>query len=386
MTHRANHVALLAACRSAQTRIGGQRREFSLLSPPDIAQASQDHGVEDVALTWLNATSPDHRALATLGNRCTSMQRLHLRALADLRTLRNALDGAGVPFVIMKGPVLNELRTGSNVRRYSDLDVLVDPRNLACALDALIAAGASDLEGWVWQYLVDERHAQLPVALPLGTSVDLHWHLCSSPLHRHNLRFEEPAALLERSSTMVVGGLTVPVLSATDMLLHTAAHATWSGGHRLVWSVDIADIVRSFAIDWDELTERAWMWGAAELVGDGLRTSRDTVAADVPERVLDALGAGVWGKTIRLLSHRLMRPIPGTNGLARLMRQEMRGSTARNFALIAAHGRLALRSHRRGRPKAQPDSRERYFAFVEHEVNTNFNARPTPTLPNRRRR
>ena len=386
MTHTENHVALVAACRSTQTRFGAHTPEFSLLIPPGMAKVSEDHGVEDVALTWLSATVPDHPALATLRNRCSSMQRLHLRALADLRTLRSALDAAGVPFVVMKGPVLNELRTGSNVRRYSDLDVLVDPRNLASALGALIAAGASDIEGWVWQYLVDERHAQLPVVLPLGTSVDLHWHLCSSPLHRHNLRFEEPAALLERSSTMLVGGLTVPVLSTTDMLLHTAAHATWSGGHRLVWSVDIADIVRSFDIDWDEFTKRAWTWGAAELIGDGLRTSRDTVAADIPERVLSALGAGVWGKTIRLLSHRLIRLVPGTNGLARIMRQEMRGSTARNFALIAAHGRLALRSRRRGRPKAQPDSRERYFAFVEQEVSTNFNVRATPARPAKRKR
>ena len=386
MAHTENHVALIAACRSTQTRFGVKTPEFSLLIPQDIATVSQDQGVEDVALTWLSAAFPDHQGVATLRNRCLSMQRLHLRALADLRTLKSALDSAGVPFVVMKGPVLNELRTGSYVRRYSDLDVLVDPLDLASALGALTAAGASDIEGWVWQYLVDERHAQLPVVLPLGTSVDLHWHLCSSPLHRHNLRVEEPAALLERSSTMLVGGLTVPVLSTTDMLLHTAAHATWSGGHRLVWSVDIADIVRSFDIDWDEFTERAWMWGAAELIGDGLRTSRDTVAAEVPERVLSALGAGVWGKTIRLLSHRLMRPIPGTSSLARLMRQEMRGSTARNFALIAAHGRLALRSHRRGRPKAQPDSRERYFAFVEQELDTNFNVAPRRRGPAKRRR
>ena len=278
----------------------------------------------------------------------------------------------------MKGPVLNELRPGPLVRPYSDLDVLIDPSTLEAALDALLASGAAPIDGWLWQHLLETEHGQVPLVLAFGTSLDLHWHLCSRPSLRWNFEIDAPATLLSRSVPFDVGGSPVPVLSPVDMLLHTASHATWSGGDRLVWSIDVADVVGWFDFDWDTVVRRAHAWGVGNLVSEALRQAVNEAGAVVPPGVIDALRIGGWGRVLATLDRPRLRAFLGRHDLATLLRTDMRGDTGTSARLFRGRVRNALR-RRVGTaepdpflPEERADSRARYFELVERETRDGF--------------
>ena len=351
---------------------------LSSLSADELADASLANGVDDYAADWLSMVAPESDALAAIRRRCDAMARFHLRALADLRTLHRAFDDAGIAHLVMKGPVLNELRSGPFVRPYSDLDVLIDPGTLRAALDALERCGAEPIEGWLWQHLLETEHGQVPMVLPFGTSLDLHWHLCSRPTLRWNFSVEFPSALLLRSVPFEVGGGLIPVLSPVDMLLHTASHATWSGGDRLVWSGDVADVIEGFDVEWDVLVDRAHAWGVGNLVAEALRQATREAGASVPETVITALRVGGWGRVLAVIDRPRLRRFLGRHDLPMLLRSDMRGDSRTSARLF--RGRVTNAIRRRAghvapeltRPQGRADSRARYFEFVERETREGF--------------
>ena len=143
----------------------------------------------------------------------------------------DAFAAAGVDALLLKGPALARLlyKDGEH-RAYSDVDLLVAPRDLAGdrrSLSRLGYTNASEPLG------IDDVggvvHAETWTASGHGSSeaamVDLHWRLPGS---------QAPAqvawdALVARRTDVEVGGRHVPVLDRVGLALHLATHVAQHG-------------------------------------------------------------------------------------------------------------------------------------------------------------
>jgi hypothetical protein len=210
----------------------------------------------------------------------------HLHGLWQLARLGGALDGAGVRWVVVKGPVLVDTLYGALGRRqYKDLDILVHPAEFASTVTALEAHGALLLDR-NWSLLRRERRAQVHFALASGLDLDLHWDLVN--VQRRHMAMDT-AAIIERRTFIDLGGLRVPTLDQADTVIHLAVHAALSGGDKLMWVKDIERAVAVRPPDWDQVVARARAWHVAGSVGLMLDRARRILAADIPMGVPEML-------------------------------------------------------------------------------------------------
>lgn len=133
-----------------------------------------------------------------------------------------ALQSAGIPFLIIKGPSLSEREGGLGSRPYSDIDVLVRVTEFRRALDVLAAEGFSeDAESRppreYFNYLCREA---VNLRDSRGGSVDLH-HRVSPWLWSSRLTLDE---LMRWAAPGNVAGVHAPFASDIDNLLIGALH------------------------------------------------------------------------------------------------------------------------------------------------------------------
>lgn len=215
--------------------------------------------------------------------------RRHLYGVWQLGRVRSVLETAGIPWVIVKGPILAELLYGSpGLRTYHDLDVLVKPRDFRGAVESLEGDGAVLMDR-NWPLLLRERRGQVHLKLHGGMELDLHWDLVN--VHRRRMTIDTQA-LLSRRVEVEVGGLRVPTLEAADGLIHIAVHAAVSGGDLLVWIKDIERAVAVRPPSWDDVVARSRAWRVSGAVGLMLERARRVLQAGVPQSVpAELLGA-----------------------------------------------------------------------------------------------
>ena len=232
----------------------------------------------------------------------------HVRALGDLAALGRALDAAGVGWLVVKGPVLAEVvYPRSDLRSYTDLDVLVAGRDLGAALSAVEAAGGELLDR-NWPLLRELGVGELLARLRHGTLLDLHWHLLGAPSERR--RFCVPLTeLRERAGPVRLGTVDARTLDPVDTLLHLGLHASLSGGNRLVWLKDVERAVANAPPAWDEVVARARAWGVGPPVAIALARSAAVLGAAVPPGVPAAVAGGRAWPALAALADRLSPPM-----------------------------------------------------------------------------
>lgn len=271
--------------------------------------------------------------LAALREARTAQVVAHLTTLADLRALAAVLDGAAVPWAVVKGPAAAAaFWPAADMRDYRDLDVVVDPTRFGEVLDLLTAAGAQQLD-LNWGLVRRQMRAELTFVLPRGTLLDLHWHpVNEAPVRR---RFAWPVGgLLERRVEVPLGSVTVPTFDPVDAALHMAYHAVVSGGYRLLWLADVAystaAVVRAGRLE--ELVARAEEARLDVVVRVALeRVAR--VLGDAPRPAWTGERGAPWRAAVRARDRRY-GPGGGVarghleNGTGRLLVGSTRDSTA----------------------------------------------------------
>ncbi len=279
--------------------------------------------------------------VAALREARTAQVLAHLTALADLRALAGVLDGAQVPWAVVKGPAAAAtFWPAADMRDYRDLDVVVDPARFGEVLDLLTAAGATQLD-LNWGLVRRQMRAELTFVLPRGTLLDLHWHPVNEAPVRQ--RFAWPVGgLLERRVEVSLGSVTVPTFDPVDAALHMAYHAVVSGGYRLLWLADVAystaAVVRAGRLD--ELVARAEA-ARLDLV---VRVALERVArvlGDAPRPGWTGERGALWRAAVRVRDARF-GPGGGVarghleRGTGRLLVGSTRGSTAASAWTLGA--------------------------------------------------
>ena len=171
----------------------------------------------------------------------------HATSLAlagELRRIVETFDGADVPVLPFKGPVLAWRAYGDlGARPFVDLDLLVRPPDVSAAIAALGALGYIPTYHFTerqdaWFRRVDGDYAF--VHPDTDCLVELHARAVS-------LRFEAMPpveALWARRTFVPLAGRQVPVLSADDCFLLQALHGGKHRWERLEWVAVVAELLR----------------------------------------------------------------------------------------------------------------------------------------------
>lgn len=204
----------------------------------------------------------------------------------EVRRIREALDHAGVPCVLLKGAayVLGELPAARG-RLFEDVDILVPRGRIDRAESAL------RLFGWVGlhRHPYDQRYYrrwmhQIP---PMrhssrGTTVDVHHNLLpeTGPL-------SPDPGLLRADSRPLPEWPGVSIPAPEDLILHSAAHLFHDGAmeNGLRDLTDLDALVRDFGPRpgfWGRLRVRAELMDLLAPMADALRWSRRLLGTPVP--------------------------------------------------------------------------------------------------------
>jgi len=260
-----------------------------------VVERAEDERVAPMlyrALPGGAAPAPVH---ARLRRAWLASERQHAFADAQLRELLDAFRRARIRTILLKGPALaREYYSDSALRPFTDLDLLVQSRDRARAIDVVIGLGyahgspgrslAYELEHAAAAYFVAPHDsARLPV--------DLHWELVAHP---GGSRATELASseIWRRTVAAPTWGETAHVLAPEDLLVYLAAH--FAIHHALagpLWQLDLALVLRRHAVtlDWNAVVDRCRRWSAASAVYFALHTVGEQLGVTTPPSALGRL-------------------------------------------------------------------------------------------------
>ena len=207
----------------------------------------------------------------------TTLRRAQI--VSALGAIAPMFGGSGLPWAVLKGPVISPEGDGSSDREYGDLDLLVTGAGLRESLELLDDIGTEALNR-NWEPYIEHRVAEFPVHA-LGVPIDLHWHLIG--LGRVRDRFSiSTAEVLERRIGMPVGGVEIQRLDVEDNLIHVALHAGLAGATRMSALRDVHWLVDGQETDWDTVLVRTRRFGCGSIVGQVLDRCRTVLGTPVP--------------------------------------------------------------------------------------------------------
>lgn len=347
---------------------GGPHPELTVQSAQRIGKVAEVHGVAGVIYGKLHAAYPSD-LLTPLEGSYRECVRGQMRGMAALERVSTLLNGAGIPWLAFKGPVLASFYRPGEFRQFSDLDIAVERSAFREAVELIERAGGRVLDE-NWPLITAEQRGQLHLRLGTGEPLDLHWHIVNRASVRRDFGISM-AELLSRRRTLDLGGVSVPVMDSIDALVHVALHAALGGGHRLQWLVDLARVAESTSPVWDLVIERAASWSASEPVGLVFARTRRIFATAIP---VDVTLAMLGRRTRHLLSKLLEVAFDPLNPTAHatvtsIWTQGQRHGATRTATALARAAMRRLHRSRRGvyqLPSGEEQSgRDGFFTTIE---------------------
>lgn len=210
------------------------------------------------------------------------------RAMArELGRVLDALDAIGVAAIAYKGPTLAFSLYGDvALRDFCDLDILIRPRDVLRARDALGTLG------YCADYPLDPRveraflrspaHYHLGMSGPQGIVVELHWKTDAGfPVER------DDDAWWAGVGTAPFGERSVRAFAARELVLVLCLHGSKHGWERLAWLADVAELIRRDpGLDWEWIFARATALGARRRLALGLHLAHRLLDTPLPGWVL----------------------------------------------------------------------------------------------------
>jgi hypothetical protein len=312
-----------------------------------VAAAADHHGVLILLDRALPATAAPALP-AAVRPRVRERTERALLLVRQLRALASLLDAERIDVLAVKGPLLAVEAYGDAAMRGAsgDLDLVLRPADLARAVASLERAGYRRVEPMLEQHGREHwaREAHLfPPSASHGTLVELHTELAGSTVTAA-LDLE---GVMQRAVRRRFAGGEFRAPAAEDLLLYLALHAAQHLWRRLIWTADIAALLRrSPAIDWTLLCERAAAIHAQHRLAVTLRLAVDLFHTDVPASIQSRLfTARRVAATARLALQRMretsvgvLAPRLGPAGLVQHVRCELavRETVAQRTAWLLA--------------------------------------------------
>lgn len=236
----------------------------------------------------------------------------HMQAGSDLQLIREVLGGAGIRWVLGKGPVAADLLwPNPDMREYYDVDVFLAPEDFERALAHLTDAGFAYVDR-NWPELRRTMRAEIALRGPAGSHLDVHWDIAVPESLRRTFR-TGLASMLDRSVEAVLGsGARVRVFDPVDTALHLVFHTAQNGANRLMWIADIWFATRSAHFDWDAFAQRAERARMRVMTGLVLGRVDATFGLSGDGRGSPAVAGSAWARFAGVIGRRTAFPaLPG---------------------------------------------------------------------------
>lgn len=247
---------------------------------PLLAQRLNEHCHDLIA-------SPVSARLTSLG---AANARYSQTACEELLQILDRLKMAGVTAVPFKGPVQAlQLYGDPTLREFSDLDILIDPEQVAVADRVIREAGYEPTipirPGQQKLYMRSECDRTYLRRGP-ETHLELHWAL-TPPYFGVDLRATE---LIGRARTTVLDGRPTKTLSDEDLLLVLCVNGAKEMWEKLEWVTAVTTLLKSDrTLDWELIRDTARRTRTWRILLIGLGMARKVFDTKIPENLSAAL-------------------------------------------------------------------------------------------------
>ncbi|HEX9902866.1 MAG TPA: nucleotidyltransferase family protein [Acidobacteriota bacterium] len=221
------------------------------------------------------------------------LREIHMRTLAfnlqasrDLVEIVGALDKAGRPAIVYKGPLLAVSAYGDlGARQFTDLDILVRPGDFPSVCDDLDRLGyqpsdglAHRPSGLTLRLLRDMIFWNRVGRVPL----EVQWRLAQL----YHPVFPRPEELWLRCRRAAFEGAELLTFSPEDTLLVLCLHGLYHAWGQLQMVTDVAAVIRSLRPDWERTLDLARRNRAERILFLGLLLAHRMLSIGLPEGVL----------------------------------------------------------------------------------------------------
>ena len=201
---------------------------------------------------------------------------------AELCRLIKLLEASAITAIPFKGPALALFAYDNlNLRRYVDLDIMVQKQDVLAAREILLADGyesAKSLNLSQQQVLLQTQH-NLQFHRDQGRMiVELHWEVASH-LFASSVQAED---LWSNLIDVDVNGTLMKSLSAGDLLFSLCIHGSRHLWQRLGWICDISELISRHEIDWEVLLKRSSNNGSERMFLLGPLLAQKLLDANLP--------------------------------------------------------------------------------------------------------
>jgi len=232
----------------------------------------------------------------------------NLQASRDLVEVAGALDKAGRPAIVYKGPLLAVSAYGDlGARLFTDLDILVRPGDFLAVTDELARLGYQPSDGPAWRpsgltlhLLRDMIFWNRAGRVPL----EVQWRLAQ----RYHPVFPKPEEIRRRCRRTVFEGTELLTFSPEDTLLILCLHGLYHAWGQLQMVTDVAAVIQSLRPDWPETLDLARQNRAERILFLGLLLAHGMLSIELPEGVLarasaDRVAAPAAADSLRRFFH-----------------------------------------------------------------------------------
>lgn len=313
-------------------------------------------------------------AARRIGDQMLAAIALRMLLDSELQSVLRALEAAGIPVIVLKGPALARTTYADpNLRPYGDLDLGVLPSGERAAAEVLAGLGYTETSfpnDLVWRKRVSQirgaadfhRKFQAPGS---GALVEMHLDTLQLGLQP---RCEADRWRRARPLPGMQGAL---ILGPEDQMVTLALHAHKHGFTRLVWLKDLDLLAREPALDWGLVVEVAGREGLNGSLWYALALSHLLLQTPVgarllhqlrPSPVLRLLYRSGWPQRSVLdlegrMRRRAVQLVAGESSLALLANMIVMGRRADRA--IAVFDSLRARRANGVLPGAEPELRPR---------------------------
>lgn len=207
-----------------------------------------------------------------------------------LNEILNTFNEFNIPVIILKGGILAQVvYQNIALRSMSDIDLLVEKKDLINVRKIMQNLGYVQHDGWVEEKKVHSHHLVPFTNQEKSIKIDIHWNLGM----RENIFPIKMEDMWKRALKIKVFKYDSYMQSPEDLLIHLAIHLTFQHycDLGLRGLCDIYETIQFYKddINWDYLVEISKKYRVGHLVYFALVLTQKVYSAEIPGKVFDLL-------------------------------------------------------------------------------------------------
>ena len=254
----------------------------------ELVTAAFVHSMLPLLARNLREVTPDNIPPEKLEGLATAARESAFRGLkltGELLKVLAAFETRGVLALPYKGPVVAMQAYGDlSLRPFEDVDILIPQRDMPNAHDVMIGLGYQPSLSW----LAGATARNFPAAIPgeykyYSAERDAIVEIHTERTLRHFPIQPDLDDFAHHGVNIALSGREILTLCPEDALVALCVHGAKDFWARLIWVVDISEMIQSHPqLDWDRLWRRAESLQAQRMVSLGLVLARQVLGARIP--------------------------------------------------------------------------------------------------------